>query len=88
MAFHLTSKEVRHSEKNLPQVEFSNDLLEDTVAQFTAIGSSKSDRLRKLSGNKKMKHFTSYTLSLFYKQQFISNKMRFSKTGQIKGRSL
>ena len=61
MAFHLTSKEVRRSEKNLPQVEFSNDLLEDTVAQFTAIGSSKSDRLRKLSGNKKkMKHFTSY----------------------------
>ena len=53
MAFHLTSKEVRRSEKNLPQVEFSNDLLEDTVAQFTAIGSSKSDRLRKLSGNKK-----------------------------------
>ena len=53
MAFHLTSKEVRRSEKNLPQVEFSNDLLEDTVAQFTAIGSSKSDRLKKLSGNKK-----------------------------------
>ena len=53
MAFHLTSKEVRRSEKNLPQVEFSNDLLEDTVAQFTAIGSSKSDRLQKLSGNKK-----------------------------------
>ena len=54
MAFHLTSKEVRQSEKNLPQVEFSYDLLEDTIAQLSAIGSTKSARLRRLSGKEKI----------------------------------